>query len=53
MKHNKLTYESPVIVSLHVCVEGVLCGSPFVSGGSNESISDDSNNTFSNWDWSI
>lgn len=50
MKHNKLTYESPVIVSLHVCVEGALCASTF---GVNEKVVDTTSDVYNSWDWTF
>ena len=50
MKHNKLTYEAPVITSLCVCAEGVLCGSTF---GVNEKVVDTTSDVYNSWDWTF
>ena len=50
MKHNKLTYESPVIVSLHVCVEGILCRSLSML---NESVTDTGSDAYNTWEWTF
>ena len=50
MKVKTKEYEVPKVVVLRMCTQEILCASS-LSGGSNESIVDDSENGTSSWDW--
>ena len=50
MKVKTKEYEVPKVVVLRMCTQEILCASS-QSGGSNESIVDDSENGTSSWDW--
>ena len=50
MKVKTKGYEVPKVVVLRMCTQEILCASS-LSGGSNESIVDDSENGTSSWDW--